>query len=266
MPDFPALDPVLTPHYNLRKPQMLIIHGTEVDDSVAQHILSGKAGIEASCHYYIRASGEVIPYLDEATRAWHAGAGFWSGYSDINSLSVGIELEALSKNRRFDGHDTVYTAAQMQALVPLAKAIIERQKIAPCHVLGHQDVSCTRPYEPVVADTIEEMARDYPLGQQKKYDPGPFFNWKLLAENGVGLWHDMDPADEDPALDDPADLMRFRMNMIVYGYDMRGLHGDYANESAIRAFQTHFMPWNITGKATVQSLAIITRLMELKLA
>lgn len=254
-----------TPPSNSRRPVMLILHGTEVEDSEAQAILSGQRGMEASCHYYINAKGDLIHYLDETVRAWHAGRGYWAGFTDINSLSIGIELEAVSSNRRFDGTDTVYTSAQMARLAVLAREIIERHKIAPHHVLAHQDVSCTRPYEPVVAETIEAMGRDYPLGLQKKYDPGPHFNWQDLAAQGVGVWHGLVPVTSDADLVDEGEIARFRMALALYGYDMRGLH-DGAVESAIRAFQTRFMPWHISGTVTTQSLAIITRLLDLKQA
>ena len=31
--------------------------------------------------------------MDEALRAWHAGAGEWAGQGDVNSRSIGVELQ-----------------------------------------------------------------------------------------------------------------------------------------------------------------------------
>lgn len=253
----------LTPHYNDRRATMLIIHGTECSDEKSRDIFAGKAAHEASCHYYIDDKGEVIQYVDETARAWHAGVGYWSGFTDINSMSIGIELLALSQSRRFDGLDTMYTEAQMKSLVELCKGIVTRNRILPHHVLAHQDVSCTREFEPTPENlySVEE-----PVGRQKKYDPGPKFDWKLLADNGVGLWHGLQPVAQDKIVTDEAQLFSFYTGLAVYGYDIRPLPHITDYTSVIRAFQTHFLPWNISGQVTEQSIAALNILLAKKLS
>ena len=92
-------------------------------------------------------------------RAWHAGLSRWAGETDINSISIGIEIHN-------PGHASGYPdfpAEQMRAVAALARDIVARWSIAPERVLAHSDVAPTR-----------------------KIDPGEKFDWAWLAEAGVG--------------------------------------------------------------------------------
>jgi len=254
----------ITPHYNARKPSMIIIHGTEVDDEKSRYILSGKALHEASAHYYIDDKGEVVQYLDETVRAWHAGKSHWAGFSDVNSLSVGIELLALSHNRRFDGEDTFYTEAQITALAELCQKISASFNIRPHHILGHQDIDSGRPYEPVPTEQIEALAEEKPLAMQKKYDPGPSFPWKKLADLGVGVWHGLEKPKQDTVIEDKYMIEAFAQMLTLYGYDTRPAPTGRDLKDVITAFQTHFLPWNICGLVTEQSVKALDILLQKK--
>lgn len=229
--------PNLTRFYNERRdgatPSFLIVHGTAVDKGEAHKILSGQTVREVSCHYMIDQSGQVTQYLDESVRAWHAGISYWEGITDINSHSIGMELECLSHNEKFDEPEAFYTDAQMQTLITLAQQIIDRHNIPAHRVLAHQDVAPGR-----------------------KADPGPHFDWTQLAQNGVGLWHGLQPADNDPVIDDS---VAFIQKLDAYGYDT-----SKELPSVIRAFQTHFLPWNICGQVTEQSVQALDILLEKK--
>ena len=215
-----------TPHYNERKAaiSMLIIHGTEVDDAATRAILEGKAEREASAHYYIDDKGAVTQYLDESVRAWHAGLSYWEGVTDINSASIGIELLAISNDGSFSGPETFYTDAQIASLVVLAKEICARHNIAPHHVLAHEDIA-----------------------PKRRLDPGKHFPWEKLAEQGVGLWHELAPVTHDPVLKDDAEIIEV---LGQYGYDTRP---EMDRAALLKAFQTHFLPWNICGQPTPQA-------------
>jgi N-acetylmuramoyl-L-alanine amidase len=254
---------LVTPFYGERRATILIIHGTEVDDERTQYRLSGKEKSEASSHYYIDDKGHIIQYVDESKRAWHIGRGYWSGFFDINSMSIGIELMAISKNRKFLDQDTFYTPAQMISLVELCHDIITRHNIKPYHVLGHQDVTCLeRDIEPIPFETIDELRAKVPnLGAERRYDPGPSFSWEKLAEKGIGLWHDLSPIENDPIIEDPKIIKTALRDLGLYGYDVRR-NADY--DFIIRTFQTHFLPWNICGKITQQTVEALKILLEKK--
>lgn len=214
---------------------MLILHGTEVDDAKTRHILSGQDAREASAHYYIDDRGGVTQYLDESMRAWHAGLSYWEGVTDINSASIGIELLAISKDGRFSGPETFYTDAQIESLSVLAKAICERHKILPQHVLAHEDVA-----------------------PKRRLDPGKHFPWQKLAEKGVGLWHGLHSVSDDAVLQDDNEFFE---NLSRYGYDMRP---EQDRAAVLKAFQTHFLPWNICGQVTQQTLQAAKILVKKK--
>jgi N-acetylmuramoyl-L-alanine amidase len=48
---------------------------------------------QVSSHYVIADDGSVIQMLNDYLRAWHAGRGSWGKDTDINSSSIGIELD-----------------------------------------------------------------------------------------------------------------------------------------------------------------------------
>lgn len=135
---------------------------------------------EVSAHYLIRRGGEVVALVDEDLRAWHAGAGAWAGRGDVNSRSIGIELDN-------DG-TSPFAAPLMDALEGLLAGIMGRWAIAPHGVIGH---SCMAP--------------------GRKIDPGPRFDWQRLARRGLALWPDNRAAS-------PLDMGRFRTDALAYGF------------------------------------------------
>ena len=48
---------------------------------------------EVSAHYLIDTDGTIYHLVNEQDRAWHAGVSLWQGDDNINSTSIGIELE-----------------------------------------------------------------------------------------------------------------------------------------------------------------------------
>ena len=123
-------------------------------------------GAEVSAHYLIGSDGTVYGLVSEEARAWHAGAGEWAGADDVNSRSIGIELDN-------DGHGP-FAEAQMVALEALLRDVMDRLKIAASGVIGHSDVAPGR-----------------------KVDPGPFFDWPRLERQGLAgrRGYDQGPTD-----------------------------------------------------------------------
>ena len=113
---------------------------------------------EVSAHYVIAQDGALTQLVDEADRAWHAGAGQWGWVTDVNSHSIGIELDN-------SGRDMPFPEGQMRCLERLLVSILDRHKIPAERVIGHSDMAPGR-----------------------KQDPGPCFDWKRLAEKGLSVW------------------------------------------------------------------------------
>jgi N-acetylmuramoyl-L-alanine amidase len=184
------------------RPELIILHYTDTL-SVEQtlHFLHG----EVSAHYVVDEDGSIIRVVDEEYRAWHAGKSYWQGETDINSLSIGIEIQN-------PGHQFGYRAfpdAQMAAVEELCLDIINRHKIFPQDVLGHSDISIGR-----------------------KIDPDYLFPWKRLALSGIGLWPSGDKHGVQAV--EPESL---RAPLAEYGYDP---HADIFQ--MVTAFQRHFEP------------------------
>lgn len=109
---------------------------------------------EVSAHYLISGRGRITQMVAEDQRAWHAGAGQWEGKDDINSRSIGIELD----NRG----DHPFSEPQMHSLEGLLRGIMMRWDILPEAVIGHSDMAPGR-----------------------KVDPGARFDWARLARQGL---------------------------------------------------------------------------------
>ncbi|MBU2980793.1 N-acetylmuramoyl-L-alanine amidase [Lentibacter algarum] len=138
-------------------PDILVLHYTAMASAQAALERLCDPAIEVSAHYLICEKGVVYQMVDERERAWHAGAGRWGGVDDVNSRSIGIELD----NRG----DHPFSEPQMSALEGLAEGILSRWNIAPERVIGHSDMAPGR-----------------------KVDPGGRFDWQRLARGGLSIW------------------------------------------------------------------------------
>lgn len=191
---------------------------------------------KVSCHYVIDEAGSITQMVAETKRAWHAGASQWTGETDINSLSIGIEISN-------PGHEHGYPdfpAEQMQAVSALCGDIAARRGVPPERVLAHSDVAPGR-----------------------KIDPGEKFDWALLARRGVGHWVSPAPLEAEGScvLDrDAAACAEASELLRRYGYDVepRGRENWFA--VVLRAFQLHFRPGRADGSLDAGTLDTLRRL------
>jgi N-acetylmuramoyl-L-alanine amidase len=144
-------------NFDARRPNYVILHYT-TDDNAEQALRTLTNPLaKVSAHYLIGRDGRIYSLVDELARAWHAGESYWGGERDLNSASIGIELDN-------DG-DELFLQAQIDALLALLGDFKQRYSIPAANFLGHSDVA-----------------------PRRKTDPGRFFPWKLLAGRGFGLW------------------------------------------------------------------------------
>lgn len=215
-----------SPNFNERTLpiSMVVIHYTEMENANAalDRLCDPDAGVSA--HYLISEAGEVTRLVPEDKRAWHAGASYWRGHKDVNSASVGIELD-------HPGHALGYrdfSEAQFAALVPLVARIVKDHDIPRANVVGHSDVAPAR-----------------------KIDPGELFPWDRLAEYGLCL-----PRPEKLDLGDPFDNDgAFYLALERFGYDVTD------GRKAVEAFQRRWRPERIDGEIDGQIRAILFQLL-----
>lgn len=219
-------------------PDMLLLHYTGMVSTDQATAWLRAPERRVSAHYLVHEDGRIAQLVPEARRAWHAGASSWAGASDINSLSVGIEIA----NRGHDHGYPDFPAIQIEAVTALAKDIVTRWRIAPDRVLAHSDVA--------------------PL---RKVDPGEKFPWEVLHRFGVGHL-----VPEAPVTDgryfmrgehgQPIEAMQAML--ALYGYDVP-ISGTYCETTCavVTAFQRHFRRARIDGVADVSTLATLYQLV-----
>ncbi len=203
---------------------MLILHytGMRTAADAVERLCSPEA--QVSAHYLIDEDGTVLRLVAEERRAWHAGLSFWAGRRDVNSASIGIELVN-------PGHEFGYrpfAEPQMAALERLGRDILARHPIPPRHVLAHSDVA-----------------------PRRRSDPGELFDWRRLAQAGVGLWPETAAA---PA----ATIAEAQHLLAAIGYETArtGLLDD-ETRPAVVAFQRHFRPARCDGALDRETRACI---------
>jgi len=219
---------------------MLVIHYTGMETAEAALDRLCDPAAQVSAHYVIDEDGTVYRLVDEAMRAWHAGVAAWRGETDVNGRSIGIELVN-------PGHEIGYRPfpqPQMEALVRLAKDILARHAIPPGNVVGHSDVAPGR-----------------------KQDPGELFDWRALAEAGIGRFPGRSavaaPLDTGPYGDERVMLSeaQHRLARIGYAIAATGL-ADAATEAALAAFQRRYRPKKIDGRLDAETFALIEAVSE----
>lgn len=139
------------------RPTLVVLHYTAMRTTAAALDRLCDPGAEVSAHYLVDEAGAVFGLVPEALRAWHAGAGAWAGAGDVNSRSIGIELQN-------DGRSP-FPERQMATLERLLGDVMARWAIAPEGVIAHSD-----------------------MAPERKVDPGPRFDWRRLARAGLSVW------------------------------------------------------------------------------
>jgi len=174
-----------TPNFNLRKPNYVIIHHTAQDSCGQTFYTFSLQRTNVSAHYVICKDGSVHQLLNDYLRAWHAGISKWGNNTDVNSCSIGIELDNNGKEPFAD--------SQINSLLILLDTLKNKYNIPASNFIGHAYVA-----------------------PRRKDDPSVFFPWKLLSTKGFGLWYDSLPLPPNAqAALNPMEALR------IIGYDTK---------------------------------------------
>ncbi|UKT63649.1 N-acetylmuramoyl-L-alanine amidase [Pedobacter mucosus] len=172
-------------NFGIRKPNFVVIHHT-AQDSLAQTIttfFSTRAG--TSAHYVVSRDGKVVHMVNDYLRANHAGISKWGKDTDLNSSSIGIELDN-------NGLTDPWPDAQISSLIKLLATLKKTYNIPTANFIGHADIA-----------------------PKRKNDPKNF-PWKKLADAGFGFWYDN--VLKNPPLD-----FNTEMALKYIGYDTSNL-------------------------------------------
>jgi N-acetylmuramoyl-L-alanine amidase len=241
-----------TTNFNLRKPNFVIIHHT-AQDSTAQTLQTfTRSQTQVSAHYVIGRDGKIYHMLNDYLRAWHGGAARWGNNTDINSTSIGIELD----NNGLEP----FAEAQINSLLLVLAQLKKMYNIPAANFIGHSDIAPTR-----------------------KNDPNPTFPWKKLAAQGYGLWYDENILTDSLRTDStfplahgslpqpndsiaPPDSIAWpypvpqnfnpKEALRIIGYDTQNL------EAAIRAFKHHFIQTEVNAVLTRRDILVLHNLYQ----
>jgi N-acetylmuramoyl-L-alanine amidase len=185
-----------SPNFDERRPNYVIFHHTSDDNAEEALRTLTDPMRKVSSHYLIARDGRTYSLVDERARAWHAGESYWGGNRDLNSASIGIELDN-------DG-DEPFADVQIDALLALLADLKVRYGIPIANFVGHGDVA-----------------------PRRKTDPGIHFPWKKLADRGFGVWCEPPYPPAPPGLDSV---------MLLYAFGYEVLNPDAAIAAFKRHF------------------------------
>ncbi len=210
---------------------MLVLHYTGMKTAKDALIRLCDPEAKVSAHYVVDEDGTVYRVVPEDQRAWHAGVSSWRGNSNINARSIGIEIVN-------PGHEFGYRAfpdVQMKAVTALCKGILSRHKIPARNVVGHSDVAPDR-----------------------KEDPGELFDWKGLAERGIGIW-----PQKDGFGDSGLGIREIQKKLQEFGYAIEPKDSwDEQAKKVVTAFQRRFRPSDIRGEWDTECSGLLMLLLQ----
>jgi N-acetylmuramoyl-L-alanine amidase len=217
----------------------LVIHYTVADRPQSLHILTQQ---DVSAHYLLtdESPPRIYRLVDESQRAWHSGVSGWKGHRLLNASSIGIEIVhpgfklGPDKQRIYQP----FPQAQIDALVPLVKDIVQRHAIRPERILGHGEVT-----------------------PSYKEDPGPTFPWKRFADLGITPpWPEAGRVAAQRALYEAQlpDAAWFQAALQQWGYVIERTGAwDEQSRRVLMNFQMRYRPAQYSGQPDAESAALL---------
>jgi len=258
-----SMDMIWYPSYNfnarfdkklnkpVEKPTILVLHYTASTlESTLEYF---KTNGTVSSHYTVAKNGTIYHHVKEQDRAWHAGVGNWREVSDLNSYSIGIEIENLGYRVSPNQPEGILVNGsslewypfdhpeQVEAVVKLSADIVKRHSIEPRNVIAHAD-----------------------LAPGRKEDPGPLFFWSRLAKENIGAWVGDGKPNSTQQVGENFNVSSVQEKLRRYGYTSVPLSEKYDNKTrdGLVAFQMHFRPWNISGDIDGEIVSILDELLK----
>lgn len=230
---------IKSPNFNARRggvaPSMIVLHYTGMKTTQAALERLCDPASEVSAHYFIHEDGRILQLVEDDKRAWHAGAAYWRGETDINSHSIGIELVN-------PGHEFGYRPfpePQIKSLKKLCRRLIQKHKIPPGNICGHSDIAPGR-----------------------KQDPGELFPWRELARENIGIWPRIETIDQTRARKLVESSAEFLSHLKALGYN-----SECDFQDLVIAFHRRYCPEKLLDRRAPEtpdreSAAIILSLLK----
>jgi len=212
------------PRHEPARIDMLVLHYTGMTTAAAALERLCDPDAHVSAHYVVEENGAVWQLVPESRRAFHAGVSCWEGESDLNAVSLGIEIVN-------PGHEWGYRRfpeAQMTSVERLCRDLVARHSIPLHRVVGHSDIA-----------------------PERKSDPGELFDWARLARAGVGIWPPANP----PAWGFAVDPARSLDDLAFIGYCA-------SQTPALVAFQRRFRQSCCDGRLDAETAVRLSEVRD----
>ena len=232
-----------SPNFNLRRKnyeiKYLILHYTAIliDEDALKYLCNKNNKV--SSHYLIDKSGIIFNLVDEKFRAWHAGNSYWKGSEDLNSSSIGIEID----NSGHHIYNEDYNHLQIQSLCDLIKKLSKEYKIKQQDILGHSDIAPFR-----------------------KIDPGEKFPWNQPNKKKLCYLPSIDRQTLLKESKKRTKNYEYERNSKVLlmlgsiGYDVRKVKKkDKKFKLLIQAYQRHYRQSDVLGKIDIETIKLISK-------
>ena len=238
------IDTFKSPNFNERKTNQklsyLVLHYTAIVSCQEAIEYMCKKKNKVSAHFLVSKKGEVFYLVDLNKEAWHAGQSYWKGLINLNSSSIGIEID--NSGHHINNED--YHHLQINSLCELINQLVKEYNIFPKNVLGHSDIAPFR-----------------------KIDPGEKFPWNELFNKGLSYI----PTINKEIVEDESYKLKKKDNQYneyqdvlsmlgLIGYDTRGVKiGDQKFKLLIQAYQRHYRQSNVLGKIDKETYKLIKK-------
>jgi len=219
-------------------PKLIILHYTAMFSFSEALIHLSNPKNKVSSHFLISKNGDIFNLVDVKFRAWHAGMSCWKKIKDINSNSIGIEIDNSGHLHKFEN----YKKEQIKSLMKLLKYLIKKFKIHPIHIIGHSDIA---PY--------------------RKIDPGEKFPWRILYKNKLAFLPKKLIKSKSQSLEKYFLNKSLKNNksktihmLKIIGYEVGpSLKSSYKFSLLIKAYQMHFIRTKVDGRLDIMTYEII---------
>lgn len=212
----------------------------------------------ASTHYIIDKDGTIYETLHREKKAvkiinkeylkrqaWHAGHSYWKTdeqeITDVNSHSIGVlfvnEGAQPKHNPNVLTNDPTnktiwsdFTLQQCNAFIDLCSQLKKAYNIDDKNIVGHGEIA--------ISPKTKSLGRGV--------GPGPKFSWKALAEEGIGLYHNL----SEEELSQPCNnsIQDLQQALSAFGYSVQITEKeDEQTKHALLQAQIHHDSNNIDG-------------------
>jgi N-acetylmuramoyl-L-alanine amidase len=161
---------------------------------------------QVSSHLVIGRDSGVAQLLPFNTIGWHAGVSQWEGYTNLNSYSVGIELDNAGMMKRV-GNQWVSSFGKAY---PEADVLVAPHKAYPAVSYGwhkYTDIQIQTAVQIVAALVktygFKEILGHDDIAPKRKWDPGPAFPMESFRQQVMALVNATGPAPTPTPTPDP---------------------------------------------------------------